>query len=84
MKPSTKRALRTGYQAVLALIVIVPVLVSSLPVTAQVTAIVSAVAAVAKIVNALEDAGLIPAWLKSVPAEPQAATLPDGVGVEEA
>lgn len=78
MKPSTKRALRTGYQCVLALIVIVPVLLSTLPVTAQVTAIVTAVAAVAKAVNALEDAGLIPAWLKSVPAEPQAANVPDG------
>ena len=75
MRPSTKRALRTAYQVVLSLVVIVPVLVSTLPITAQVTTIVAAVAAMAKVVNALEDAGMIPAWLK-VTAEVVAADLP--------
>ena len=70
MKPSTQRAARTAYQAVLAMLVIIPVLLAALPLGAQVTAIVAAVAAAAKIVNVLEDAGLIPAWLKAptVPA----------------
>lgn len=78
LSPSTKRAIRTGYQVVLALVVIVPVLASTLPVTAQVTSIVVAVATVAKVLNALEDARIVPAWLKSVPAEPLAASVPDG------
>jgi hypothetical protein len=81
MNPSTKRALRTGYQAVIALIVIIPVLLTALPVAAQVTAVVGAVAAVAKVLNALEDAGLIPAWLKADPAETQAAEVADGTPV---
>lgn len=81
MTPSTKRAIRTAYQVCLALIIIVPILLSALPVTAQVTAIVAAVGAVAKVLNALEDAKMIPAWLKSVPAETEAASVPDGVEV---
>lgn len=78
MTPSTKRSLRTAYQCVVALIVIVPVIVSGLPIAAQAASIVTAVAAIAKVLNALEDAHLIPAWLKSVPAETQAAEVPDG------
>lgn len=68
MTPSTKRALRTGYQLLVALITAVPVIVLVLPgelaTEAVVVAFAAWVAVVTKAHNALEDAGLIPAWLK--------------------
>lgn len=64
LKESTKRAMRTGYHALLALIAIVPLLMTDLNLGEKATGIVAAVALVAKVVNTLEDAGLIPSWLK--------------------
>lgn len=70
MTNSTKRTIRTVFQLVIALIVAAPVLATALhgtPVDVQVTAFAAIVAVVAKVVNALEDAGVIPAWLKDEP-----------------
>lgn len=68
LSPATKRALRTLYQGVLALITLVPALVVALPegspLAVKLGAVVAAVAAVSGVLNKLEDAGLIPAWLK--------------------
>jgi hypothetical protein len=65
---STKRAFRTVYQAVLAAVVVVPLLATALegtPLAAKLAVALTVVGLVSKIVNVLEDAGLIPAWLKS-------------------
>lgn len=68
MSAGTKRAVRTLYQAVLAMIVVVPGLLAALPagspLAVELGGIAAAVAAVSAAVNKLEDAGLIPAWLK--------------------
>lgn len=68
LSPAAKRALRTLYQGVLALITLVPALVVALPegspLAVKLGAVVAAVAAVSGVLNKLEDAGLIPAWLK--------------------
>lgn len=71
MTDSTRRALRTAYQTVIALITVFPVILSILTdafpdagVAAQVAVAAASVATVTKILNALEDAGIIPAWLK--------------------
>lgn len=67
MKDSTKRALRTAYQVVVALIVVAPLLATVLadtPMAAQIGTFAAAVAVVSKVVNALEERGVIPAWLK--------------------
>lgn len=67
MKDSTKRALRTVYQGIVAMIVIVPILATALagtPIAAQVALAVAVLGMVSKAINALEDAGMIPAWLK--------------------
>lgn len=74
MSDSTRRALRSGYQALIAALTIIPlvavVIQNNLPtdsapaIAGYVTAIVGGVAVVSKIVNALEDAGVIPSWLK--------------------
>lgn len=62
---STRRALRTAYQAVLALIAVIPVMfVTNGNTPATALTVVAAVGVMSKIVNALEDAGVIPAWLK--------------------
>ena len=71
MTESTRRVLRTIYQLVVALITIAPLLVTLLagtPVEVQVGVFAGWVAAVAAIINKLEDAGLLPAWLKSGPS----------------
>ncbi|GAB7004424.1 hypothetical protein JCM18899A_18970 [Nocardioides sp. AN3] len=78
MSESTKRAIRTAYQVLVALITIAPVLVTVLkgtPVEVQVGIFAGWVAAVATIINRLEDAGLIPAWLKgdAAPADGEGA-----------
>lgn len=76
MSQSTKRIVRTAYQIVVALITIAPVLVTLLsgtPVAAQVGIFAAWVAAVAAIINKLEDAGLIPAWLKDETSADEAA-----------
>lgn len=70
MSESTKRAARTLYQGIVAALVIVPVLAGVLAdtgiekLTGIAAVLVGAVAVVSKAVNSLEDAGLIPAWLK--------------------
>lgn len=68
MSESTKRVLRTGYQIVAALVVAVPLILLGLPEDVAAAPVAVAVgvwiAAVAKIINSLEDAGVIPAWLK--------------------
>lgn len=69
LSPAARRALRTLYQAVLAMLVVVPALLALLPegspLAVELAGIAAAVAAVSGLVNKLEDAGLIPAWLKS-------------------
>lgn len=75
MKDSTRRSLRTFYQGLLAAIVAIPTMVAFLPtstanVTKIVAAVVAAVTVVSKVINALEEAGLIPAWLKPDAALP--------------
>lgn len=72
MKDSTKRALRTLFDVVTGAAVAIPVAVGAFQanvplegtVAAALATTVAVAAAVAKIVNALEDAGVIPAWLK--------------------
>lgn len=70
MNESTRRALRTAYQVVLGAVTVTPLLVTALsdtPLAAQIAAFGAAVVVASKVVNALEDAGLIPAWLKAAP-----------------
>lgn len=68
MTESTKRVLRTGYQIVAALIVAVPLILFALPADVAAAPIAVAVGVwigvVSKVINSLEDAGIIPAWLK--------------------
>jgi hypothetical protein len=67
MTDSTKRILRTCLQVLAALVVVTPMLVTFLagtPIAAQVGTFAAAVAAVAAVVNKLEDAGVLPPWLK--------------------
>lgn len=68
LSASAKRSLRTLYQAVLALLTFVPALLVVLPegspAAVKYGSVVAAVAAASAVVNKLEDAGLIPAWLK--------------------
>ena len=81
LSDSAKRSLRTIYQLLLTLIVAVPAIVVLVPagseVAPYVVAFAAAVAGVARLVNALEDRGLIPAWLKgdSAPAVPDAGDV---------
>lgn len=73
MSDSTRRSLRTAYQAILALVTVIPLLIAGLSAIAPegsdlaiaFAAIVGGLAVVTKVLNALEDAGLIPAWLKA-------------------
>ena len=68
LNDSTRRALRTGYQFVIACIGIVPVLVLAVPadspLATKLLVILGFVTAATKVINALEDRHLIPAWLK--------------------
>lgn len=79
MNDSTRRTIRTVYQTAVALLTTVPVLLvivlDALPegsdikvrVAAIAASILAGVAAVTKILTALEDRGIIPAWLKADP-----------------
>jgi len=75
MNESTKRSLRTAYQAVVSLLAVVPtvllILQTDLSLSGTVAAVVATtltwVATATKVLNSLEDAGLIPAWLKETP-----------------
>lgn len=68
LSSSTRRSLRTLFQSVLAMITAVPgflaLLPSGTPLAVKAATIVAALAVVSKVVNLLEDDGLIPAWLK--------------------
>jgi VIT1/CCC1 family predicted Fe2+/Mn2+ transporter len=75
MSESTKRALRTAYQAVASLLAVVPtvllILQADLPLEGTVATVIATTlawfATATKVMNSLEDAGLIPAWLKDSP-----------------
>lgn len=68
MNESTRRGLRTAYQALIALVTALPLVLFALPADVQAAPVAVAVgvwiAVVSKVVNSLEDAGFIPAWLK--------------------
>lgn len=68
MSDSTRRALRTAYQLTIALTIALPLILLGLPPeighSASVAGLVALTAGVTKAINALEDRGLIPAWLK--------------------
>lgn len=68
MSESTKRGLRTGYQIAVALVTAVPLILFALPEDVATTPVVVAVGVwigvVSKVINSLEDAGFLPAWLK--------------------
>lgn len=68
MNESTKRTIRTVAQMLVSLLVAIPVIVFALPADVQaepvVLAVLAWVAVVTKVWNALEDAGVIPAWLR--------------------
>lgn len=68
MSDSTRRSIRTAYQVVVAIITYVPIILPLLPADVSASEAVVAfgawVAVVTRIVNALEDRGVIPAWLK--------------------
>jgi len=68
MNESTKRALRTLLQGVLALAVIAPVLVTVAPqstaLAAVASSVVAATALVSKVYNTLESKGVLPEFLK--------------------
>lgn len=69
MKESTKRTVRTVVQMLLGFITAVPVLLllvpDGTPMPAQVAGVLAWCAAITKGWNVLEDAGVIPAWLKT-------------------
>lgn len=68
MTDSTKRALRTVYQSILAAVVVVPLLATALegtPLAAKLAVVLTVIGLVSKVVNVLEDSGLIPSWLKN-------------------
>lgn len=69
LSPAVRRGLRTLYQAALAMLTLVPLLLAALPdgspMALQLGGIAVSVAAVSGAVNKLEDSGLIPAWLKA-------------------
>ena len=68
MNESTRRGLRTAYQAIVGLVTALPLILFALPADVQAAPVAVAVgvwiAVVSKAVNSLEDAGFIPAWLK--------------------
>lgn len=80
MSDSTRRTLRTLYQNIIAAAIAIPViaaivlpaltgLIPDADLVAKITAgaatLVAVAIAVTKVVNSLEDAGYIPAWLKA-------------------
>lgn len=62
---SSKRALRTGFHVLLALLSAIPALVAGLPAVAVGANVLVVASMVSKGLNYAEEAGLIPAWLKS-------------------
>lgn len=69
LSPAARRGLRTLYQALLAMVTLVPALLAVLPegspAAVRFGGIAAAVATASAAINKAEDAGLIPAWLKS-------------------
>ena len=69
LSDSTRRALRTAYQFLVACIGIIPVLVlavpSDSPLAAKLAVVLGFITVATKVVNYLEDKALIPAWLKT-------------------
>lgn len=94
MKDSTRRALRTLYQGILGalavLAIAVPIVQANIPdaetgvvwkwLSIACGATVAVTAVVTKVVNALEAAGKIPAWLKQPAATPAAPDPEDDTG----
>lgn len=67
MKPSDKRALRTGYQALIGVVTFIPIALEAFPgisTTATALTLSAWIVVITKSMNALEDAGVIPSWLK--------------------
>lgn len=68
LSDSTKRSLRTAYKAIVAILTVVPIAIAALPAdlstTETVILVAASIAGVDRAINALEDAGLIPAWLR--------------------
>lgn len=95
MNDSTRRSLRTAYQALIAAITTIPLLIAGLSAIAPegsdlavaFASIVAGVAIVTKVLNALEDAKLIPAWLKgeskAPELEPEPAPEPEPLPADE-
>lgn len=91
LSDSTRRALRTAYGFVVALLGIIPTILLLLPdsvrsgtlggqdLSAILTTIVVWHTFSTKLINALEDAGKIPAWLKA-PASDGVNPVPDDAG----
>jgi hypothetical protein len=80
MTESTRRALRTLYQGLIAVVVTIPLLAgvaAALPeefpykgrIVAILLTLAAVTAAVSKVLNELEDRGLVPAWLKGTPED---------------
>lgn len=83
MTEGTKRTLRTALQIVFALVVAVPVAVAFLPTGTPVAAAMAAFGAYltlfVKVYTALEDRGLIPAFLRDIDfLEPVEEDFPEG------
>lgn len=68
MSDSTRRALRTLYHGLVGLLTVVPIVLTALPdgspLAVKLSSVVVASAVVSRVLNGLEDAGLIPAWLR--------------------
>lgn len=90
MNDSTRRTIRTVYQTTVALLTTIPVILlvvlDALPegsdlrvkVAAIAASILAGIAAVTKILTALEDRGIIPPWLKAQPAGEHEAPVVEG------
>ena len=84
LNDSTRRALRTAYQFLVACIGIVPTLLlivpSNGPLAAKLAVVLGFVTVATKVLNSLEDHQLIPAWLKTTatpePDVPAIAGMP--------
>lgn len=91
LNDSTRRALRTAYQYLLAAGLGLPPLLALIPdsllkenagVATLIGGLLAVLLVVVKVLNTLEDRGVIPAWLKS-PASDGANPKPDNLPVAE-
>lgn len=80
LSESNRRVFRTVYQTLVALLFAVPFVLIALPAEVAAAPLVLGIgawiAAVTKIINSLEDAGFIPAWLKTEPNEVEVTVVP--------